>query len=434
MKHLPILWSWLFKGLCLTGLLWQLVTIIDLYFKFKVSTATHVSTLDLIEPLATTLCVRLDDVLDIKRLNADLKTNYTKKNKSLSLRNLFDYTPSKDIVDELFYKTKNSSKFKHTKDPKEVLHVTKFLHRQNVCYKIVLKNDEALEYREISVSTMHQFFMKTFTFNRSIENATQLRIMVGPLNALPYKALISAPQEIRHLFVINGSAYADVNRYWINHMTIEKIELPSPYESHCFPYKRLGLHDQHKCIEECVSSQVLSKFGKVSILSPVTEKLAAKNEQIFSISELMKDDKNKNFWKIQKNCQSIRCKRHDCHDNEVVTFSVAHAFTKSSSNEVENKLYPERQLHLRHRIVPQLSFKIVSKPTLSFVEFAVYILSTFSTWTGLSIVACNPVNVSVLSEHLMISRKTRDTEKSKRRRTQRLVGQFRALSLKSMKN
>ena len=157
-------------------------------------------------------------------------------------------------------------------------------------------------------------------------------------------------------------------------MIIEKRRLPRPYETRCVDFGSLGFQNQHHCIEDCINMETLSTLGKVNIFSPVTEH---SNLTILSFSQLAQQNTSLRLWQIQKNCQS-QCNNSDCYDEEVITI------TDSS---LQNGL----SIIWDHLVISQISFKITSRAALTFVEFFVYILGSFSTWTGLSIVACNPV-------------------------------------------
>ena len=421
--------SWLFKTICAAGLLWQLVTIIDIYFHYHVLTATHVFTPEVIDPVAMTLCVRMDDVLDLNRIERDFNASFTKNEegyikefRNLSLQTLFDYTPSKDIITTLVFKTKNNTRLKkHGKNIDRLVNITKFLHRTNVCYKVVVIGDEALEYREFSVTNEYQFHVKILKFNQSIENATSLKVLLGPIHHIPYKGLISNQQQLRNLFEVNGSAYTDINLYYGNQRTIQNVRLPSPYESNCIKYNETipGFHDQYHCTEECVASEVWKTFRKVSLLSPVIETTQERHNETFSKTNLIEDDDTKKFWKIQKYCQSSQCHRKECRDIEVITNTEAR---NQRTKKGDSRVYHKRQLVLIHRILPQISFRITSTASLPFVEFVIYVLSTISTWTGLSIIACNPANLLAYFGKKSLPRKLTPQilNTVKRRRTQKL--------------
>ena len=194
-KIIPRLWSFLFILMCAAGLLWQLITIIDLYFQFKVTTTTNVFTPEVLNPLAMTFCVKIHEVIDHQRLKQDFGRNYSNNAilHNLTIQNLFDYTPSNDgIVLQFSYKT---SKFSRHKDVlaniSNHLDITKFFQRWYVCYKIKLRGDEQLNYREISVTSNDQFLVKSFTFNQSLSNAEFVKVMLGHVNQLPYRGMIS---------------------------------------------------------------------------------------------------------------------------------------------------------------------------------------------------------------------------------------------------
>ena len=394
-------WSKIFNAVFAIGLLWQLASIINLYFQYRVSTSTSVFTHEVIEPLSIILCVKISHVFDLNRLNKDLGSNYIKNEqgliedfKNLTLENIFEYTPSTDILESLKFKTKNKTMLvEYEQNVQDEVNVTKFIHRNDVCYKIVVKEDEPLDYREVSVTSAIQFYVKMLKFRQSIENSSAVKVMLDHVEGFPYEALISTPHHSRRLFEINGVAFTDFNEYHVNHMVVVKSKLPSPYESNCFDYKAIKLQDRHHCMEQCVSSQVWNFLGKVSLLSPVTQ---SNKSGIFSLHQLKEDDENKTFWKIQTRCQSIECKKVECYDNQVVSFTIPISYTKkgfTKDNNNEHNLYSTRQLNVKHKIIPQISFRITSTPTLSFIEFVVYILGTLSTWTGLSIFVCNPANL-----------------------------------------
>ena len=183
-------------------------------------------------------------------------------------------------------------------------------------------------------------------------------------------------------------------------MIIEKRRLPRPYETRCVDFGSLGFQNQHHCIEDCINMETLSTLGKVNIFSPVTEH---SNLTILSFSQLGQQNTSLMLWQIQKNCQS-QCNNSDCYDEEVITIT-------------DSSLQNGTCIIWNHLVISQISFKITSRAALTFVEFFVYILGSVSTWTGLSIVACNPV---VLVKYLPKQSQNRNpgtqAKKDKRRR------------------
>lgn len=397
-KIISRLFSWFFITMCTAGLLWQLTAIIDQYFRYKVSTVVHVFTPDVIDPLAMTFCVPIHDVLDFKRMNMDLNLKNTYQDKwdllsdyeNLTIRHLFDYVPSNDsTVEYVEYKTKKNSALESAscEDPNwtDKIEIIKFLYDKEVCYKILLKKDEQLRYREVAVTSEERFFLQIFYFNQSFLNVEYLKVMLGPVNRTPYKELISTPAIRDRIRKINGTRKVLFNRYDNYHLTIEKIKLPSPYETNCIQYEKVGLRNQHHCIDDCVANEMFRQFGEIATLSPVTQPSDLKPFILYFHEYGQRSNK---VWEIQDDCERVKCRRSECHDLEFVTS------TASSLN--------GDYLKSSVRIASQPSFKINSKESLTFVEFMVYIMGSISTWTGLSVFACNPV---LLMRHTLKSMK-----------------------------
>ena len=264
-KVLSRLSSSLFLCFCAAGLLWQLVTVTEEYFRYKVITSTIIFIPDTIKPTAITMCFNLFNVLNLVSLKRDMKIFLDKNNgqltkeqliNNLTIRQLFDYTPSNDsIVSSMTYKLKNQS------HPEVVsrgnLSILKFLRQFNVCYKIQVKsNKESLSYRENSISNAYQFVLTQLFFTKYLNNVQYISAIISSVDYIPYQELISTPFIFRRLSTSNGSAEASSNAYTSDHMTWERILLPSPYETHCTPYEEQGFQSRDHCINDCITSQV----------------------------------------------------------------------------------------------------------------------------------------------------------------------------------
>ena len=382
--------SWLFMCMCTLGLLWQLISIVDEYFRYRVSSTTSVFTPEVIDPLSFTICVFFNSVLDFDRLNREVKTNFTQFDKRgviamdlsddlLSVKHLFDYTPSKEsILLEFFFKPKKSPQLTRVSENiTNRVSIVKFLNRCYVCYQITVKEDEALRYREIAISSFNQFRVKRFIFPESFLNSTVVKVMLSLGTHIPYKELITTPYQKKPKI--------PCNHFISNHMIIEKTRLKYPHETYCVSYESLGLRDQHHCVEECVTAGVFKKLGKISLLSPVVEGTEGTQGDLrpFAYEHFKDENASAIFWQLQYSCESQQCHRSECHDKEVVT-------TTHSQLSFD---YDKDKLHWDHHVFSQISFKIHSTASLPFVEFLIYILGSISTWTGLSIMACNPIHL-----------------------------------------
>lgn len=224
---------------------------------------------------------------------------------------------------------------------------------------------------------------------------TQLRTFSLFLQSITFRIKNWSQLQLkkRSVYVYNGSLCSDSSRYDSNHKTIEKKGLESPYETNCLPYKDFGFHGRDQCIEDCVSKQVWSSLRRISLLSPVLE---ANDSTPLSRVSLRNQTNYATFLRIQKHCESKTCKKQDCLDVQYVTETESSLFDCKKFGRV---------FSWNHRVFSQISYRITSTASLPFFEFLIYILSSISTWTGLSIVACNPV---LLGQHLLKEYKTRN--------------------------
>lgn len=324
-----------------------------------------------------TLCLNMYQVIDKESLKELNTTNLGK----LTTRQLFDFSPSSNsILQQLYYKSKTeSAPIKVDKNIEDHIQILKFLHHINVCYKIDVKKGETLSYRENAVSNFYKFKTTHLYFNRNIENCSDFTLIISALGHLPYQEIIATRFLKRRLYENEGHAVSSTNSYTSNHMTVEKKALPSPYETQCRNYSKTGFHGRDHCIDKCVASLVWNTFKKVSLMSLVTQ--PTDSLQFNRIS--LKDKKNyDSFSKILTNCERIECRNSNCDDLETVTSTEAESIS------------PNRTFEWQHRVSAKISFRITSRPSLPFVEFIIYVLGSISTWTGLSVIACNPVKLA----------------------------------------
>ena len=136
-------------------------------------------------------------------------------------------------------------------------------------------------------------------------------------------------------------------------------------------------------------------------MCPVTQ-----TSQLLFLStfDLKDNDTFLKLWTIQDFCET-QCSRSECKEKEVVTTT-------------ESGHYDESYIFWDYQVSSQISFKITSSAALPFVEFFIYILGSISTWTGLSIIACNPVVIAKYSANFL---KSRNLESNTRKQYQNIM-------------
>ena len=96
--------------MCAAGLLWQLCTVIDEYFKYKVTTSVQVLTPEVVTPLSFTFCVPMYQLVDHRRHDhRQLRTRIMYK-ENVTIRDLLDNLPlSNESVEGVFYTDKSAN-------------------------------------------------------------------------------------------------------------------------------------------------------------------------------------------------------------------------------------------------------------------------------------------------------------------------------------
>ena len=172
-------------------------------------------------------------------------------------------------------------------------------------------DEEALKYQEIAVTSKKQFKIKSVFLNDFFETSRKTKPMLEHVFRLPYKEIITTPAIFRFSAVKNLSSD---NFYTSSEITIDKTYLSRPFETNCIDYEQWGFYGQHHCIEYCVSSQILTSFGKASTLSIVTQ---PSNLVPYTLDDLQDEETRLKLWKIQDLCES-QCSHSECHDEEIV--------------------------------------------------------------------------------------------------------------------
>ena len=150
--------------------------------------------------------------------------------------------------------------------------------------------------------------------------------------------------------------------------------LPPPYETQCFDYMSLGFVHEMECKQRCLQQQTMMHLGKIPYSVIITNRTA---DKVISYLDLEKQDFATKFRNLESGCHE-NCNMKPCVDGRFVTMTES----KQSNRFIMMYIVPQ-----------QPSFMIETRPQMTVVEFITYLLSTVSTWTGLSIISMNPMNL-----------------------------------------
>ena len=379
----------LFFILAFAGLTWQLVSICQLYFQYKVVTRTTVFIPTIINPMALNLCLHVSSIFDYEGIRISTGKNwtydaiiseqqsFTELLHDLTVEQMFQFTPQEDDIVNQFGFTNSSLSNKIAvkgNETKKLLKVQKYLYMKYVCYRISFIRDEPLSLRHFTSLFESSGMIRFYKFSESFKKSNAIKFAVGPVDEIPLRGLMISPYILREY---NDTLKKAKYGYFVSHHYSMEIELLEyPFETLCYNYTTIGFKEELECTESCITNKTWDRFKKLPFTSTIT--VSSKNKVLSGI-DLKDTNKNRDFTSIQNDCVRKKCSRPSCLDTQY--FTVTDSFSRPF-------------FQWKHVVPLQTSFIISSRPQLTLVEFITYILGTISTWTGLSIISMNPIDFS----------------------------------------
>ena len=380
---------WLFLILAFAGLIWQLVSICKLYFQYKVVTKTTVFIPTIINPMAVNLCVEILNIFDYKGIRKSNGKNWTYDGiisqqqsftellHDLTVEQMFKFTPQEnDVVDQFGFTNSSLSNKKTVQgnDVEKLVKVDKYLYMKYVCYRISFVGDEPLSLEHLTSSLESSGIIRFYKFSEGFNRSDVIKFAVGPIDEIPLRGLMISPYIFREYDdTLKKAKYG----YFVSHhysMEIESLEYP--FETLCYNYSIIGFKEQMQCRESCITKKTWDRFKKLPFIAAIT--VSSKNKVLSGI-DLQDTGNNRDFMKIRDDCARKECSRPSCRDTQY--FTITESFSRPF-------------FRWKHVVPFQTSFIISSRPQLTIVEFITYLLGTISTWTGLSIISMNPINLA----------------------------------------
>ena len=405
----------LFVVFSVVGLFWQLYLICDLYFQYKVSTRTSVSIPHIIQPLAFSLCISVQDIIDYKEVRKAIGGNWTFEDilnekqdyhqllHNLTVGQMFNFTPAEnEIAERIYFRNESMADVElKGKSCNEVLHIEKYLYTGYICYKIELKIDKPRTLRHLVATTYSSGLIRYIRFTDKLKRSNTIKITLGPLGRIPFSGLMSSPYIHREYDPKKDTA--KYSYFVTHHYTMDTKSLEYPYETDCRNYDSPNITNDVECTEACIGKKTFEKFMKLPYVSLVTKSQFSAPFKLLGRIDFQSKETEREFQEILSFCVQGPCWRFACKDSQVV------AITTSFSRDF---------FRWKHVVPIQTSFLISSRPQLSFVEFMTYVLGTISTWTGLSIIAMNPIELLLrvwkkVLQYRSIARKRRRSTRRK---------------------
>ena len=368
----------LFKVICLLGLSSQLFDISSEYFKFKVNIRALVFIPEQVEDLSMGICLPIEFIIDYKKFNAAFRYNWTPNEfdrkgmlRNLSIHEIYNYTYD---ADNLVYVVNFNNIYWSVRWSKtslsSIMKIHKYYFAKNLCYLYLVKS-----FKPLSVDQIRGSSVVSFHFGKQISETSQVWLFIAEKDKIPVRETIKG----RYIFRGNSSIKLDV--FQSSHYTIRKELLAPPYETGCFSYSKLNFTSSIECLERCVVLKCFKKWGAVS-----SESLLPNNRNDYKFVQIVNYTKYfTELDNIRLSCQSS-CPSTACEDTQIFTIQESGAYVGVASLTQNNASIAWQRLTPS---IPSVTISCIA--TTTWPQLMLYIMSSVSTWTGLSMMSFNPI-------------------------------------------
>lgn len=371
--------SLVYRMLVMSGLLWNLYAISNIYFTYKVSSQITIRIEETYHPMDLQFCVRYTDLIPKAVQRRKLRTPEIVDDDDFSFRveqviklnEIFAHTPQANDSLSLCRLRDGSRNELLTLEGEECLKyfsVERLVFLEYICYKFSGREtamNQTASRKHYAVSPVFsgqtsQFALKHF------EDAEMCKVALAPYKLNPYAEISVAPQWVAY------------NRgLMVKPTSIHSQLLPWPYSSNCVDYSAFGFSSRTHCYTSCVYNDTLRKLNKLpnSVLLSESEPSLT----IVSYLDLLNHSVAPVVRSIETQC-SEKCSHEDCQQQLVVSNILFNSYPGAKKTFwYISVLIP---------VDPSVEIRTVEKMTL--VEYFILFLSAMSTWTSFSFLSFDP--------------------------------------------
>lgn len=340
---------------CLTGCAWQIYYISDQYFAYDSVTQVKITRTHNYYPPVLTFCFYLRDVLNNSGEFLNIADCF---NRTPTIATIIDHALIHDEFNFILNEVNATTYEKFFK-------IEKLIKKNLICYSIRFhENIRFLLYYLVNGRTTPTI-MKLWINGTSFRTSDLFQIyltstkdgargMVGSFVAVDRKIFNSTTGE------------GDANLIQISYNSFTSIRLPFPYKTNCLDYRTINFESKKHCFEDCLLKNTISRLGKVPFSVVVNEPL---DLQIISDADIKNSTFHKIRYSIEEECFS-KCEKSNCKE-----FS----YTPKLISTIQEK---DLIVYLNVADSPDIISEYI--PRLSFVEYAIYVLSCISFWVAFS--------------------------------------------------
>lgn len=296
-----------------------------------------------------------------------------------TIRDILEYTPTEpeqNIIHGCGLRLASSYTFEtysNSSKCRQLFEIEQYYHQEYVCYTFCLKDSSAIyHYRNLGYAldypnTWYYIDLDIDTFKL----ARYFKAIIHEKELKPFES--SSLATITSRFVNNVTNEAIFNCFRLTYTYYSKRRLPAPYGTNCVDYSNINSahKDQAECQADCRIKASLIAFNQYPFSEAYYDKL---NKSHIQSHQLRDVNLSKQLNKIERGCSRV-CGL-DCEWTRFISYVTSEPY--------------HGVIRFMMNVPRDLAIEVQSKPFLDFAEFVVYVLSTFGTWFGLSVLGLNP--------------------------------------------
>ena len=370
-----------FRSLALLGLAYNLWSISEIFFKFQINTEITVELPRTYEPLDAHFCARFTDLIP-RTIKEKKLTEWNKNNETnlirtlqhnLRLSEIFSLTPSEySLLQKIEFRLANSYEL-YSCELEECLKyfsVARFVFMEYLCYRVSLRTgnvSQSVDLIYLAVSPAFSGLSTRIYFRDDFNGIRLFKIALSKPSEYPYTELAVASQRFGDHDLLVGFK------------SLKSQLLEAPYASDCLNYSSVDLRSRDYCYSQCVYEKTLVQIGKLPFAVMLDQ--ANLTEFIVSYNDIKDATISSKVHLIHSQCMN-KCHHSDCYKESITTYVMTMNNPFNSSTFALSLVIP---------VDPAIDMK--THPKMSTVEFFIFVLSSISTWTSLSILSLDPVKI-----------------------------------------
>lgn len=409
--------------LSLSGMLYHIYHISDLYFLYKAVTEIEIGMPITMSQPSLTICMYYPNFLNWSQLEKLAKERGQSLNLSkyplelsdvetfLEVQDIFALSPEPcELLSGCKYRVPGEHKIRHRKEMcKKAFSIEKFFFLHGICYRFrqgrsFIRNQSKLaDYRFTFYEIKNYVHILDLFFEVSLQSeyykhATYIEASIFSSKRLPQGSNAFSVSFKRTTSLRNEQSQ---DFYYLSYSMIVSHNLPYPYERPCIVYsKETSFPSRNACLDECIIDRMDRRLGKVPFNTVIKD--TSLKRYVISITDFKNETVSNTVATIDKECHEV-CRFTDCIERIYSTKLER----SESSDRVRFRVQPPSE--------PQITTHLY--PNLTTNEYIIYMLNCFGIWLGLSVMDLEKV-AAYLGNKLPPSSRLRDARRVRFRRSQ----------------